>query len=282
MTFRFTCPCGQQLQAKDELAGRVMKCPACGTVQAIPGTPVDTPAPASAGPPPQAPANGPVAGAATTMVRFECACGRRLQARAEAVGRPARCPSCASVVAIADAPPLVRFRCACGQAIQAREDYAGRAARCPACARTVLIPPEDDPRFHELIGEHPGLHAAPSAGPWLGEGFPQRGAWGAPDPSRWPGVAAVVLVLVLAGGGAAALFWPQITEFFATRGAAGGSAKTAKGGKGGMAVVSLEAPPVDLSKFSDLELVPRDALGFVSLRVADWWNSEAGKKVQAQ
>lgn len=36
MPIPFSCPCGKKLLAKEEFAGRRMKCPACGTVLAIP------------------------------------------------------------------------------------------------------------------------------------------------------------------------------------------------------------------------------------------------------
>src|SRR5713226_4585238 len=37
MAIRFTCPCGQELQARDEHAGRKTRCPKCGAEPVIPG-----------------------------------------------------------------------------------------------------------------------------------------------------------------------------------------------------------------------------------------------------
>src|SRR5262249_50901254 len=72
-------------------------------------------------------------------------------------------------------------------------------------------------------------------------------------------------------GGLAFWLWDRVSQ------RPGGGTQTAKN------VPLPAAPPVvDLGKLSDLDLVPRSALGFVSVRVADWWHSESGKKLQAQ
>ncbi len=42
MPIRMACPCGQKLQVKDEHAGKVIKCPACGTALRIPDARVAT------------------------------------------------------------------------------------------------------------------------------------------------------------------------------------------------------------------------------------------------
>ena len=53
----FACACGRELRAPDDLAGRQVRCPACGQTQPVPQAdarvqPED--APRSAGPPPEA------------------------------------------------------------------------------------------------------------------------------------------------------------------------------------------------------------------------------------
>jgi hypothetical protein len=40
MPIIFHCSCGKKLQAKDEMAGRHLKCPACHTVLSVPGSPL--------------------------------------------------------------------------------------------------------------------------------------------------------------------------------------------------------------------------------------------------
>src|SRR5712691_1227850 len=37
MSILLTCPCGQQLRARDEQAGQAMQCPACGSQLVVPG-----------------------------------------------------------------------------------------------------------------------------------------------------------------------------------------------------------------------------------------------------
>ena len=61
MAITFACECGKQMQAKDEFAGRRMKCPACQRVVTIPGA-VAAPGPATpAASPVEMPALVPVA-----------------------------------------------------------------------------------------------------------------------------------------------------------------------------------------------------------------------------
>jgi len=40
MSLSFNCTCGKPLKSKEEMAGRKTKCPHCGTILTIPGTPV--------------------------------------------------------------------------------------------------------------------------------------------------------------------------------------------------------------------------------------------------
>jgi hypothetical protein len=56
MTFLLSCECGKKLRAKDEWRGTRVKCPACGHVIAIPGTPVQAAVPSRADRPAKSPA----------------------------------------------------------------------------------------------------------------------------------------------------------------------------------------------------------------------------------
>src|SRR5438270_8920383 len=98
MPVSFGCHnCGKQLQARDEFAGRRLKCPGCGTILTIPGG-------AAAAPPPPAravfhdepapPPPPPPSPAAPALVKFVCACGRRMKARLADVGGEVECPDC--------------------------------------------------------------------------------------------------------------------------------------------------------------------------------------------
>jgi hypothetical protein len=105
-----TCACGKQIRVPDELVGRRVKCPGCGD-------PVDVPAPAKAAartvapsrPAPArkpAPANedGPVEKGVPALIRFECECGKALQAKAEHAGKKIRCPACQELVTVPSGP----------------------------------------------------------------------------------------------------------------------------------------------------------------------------------
>src|SRR5436189_6455180 len=48
MAIQFACPCGKPLQARDDFAGRKMRCPACGSVLTIPSPGGSTPSIATA------------------------------------------------------------------------------------------------------------------------------------------------------------------------------------------------------------------------------------------
>jgi DNA-directed RNA polymerase subunit RPC12/RpoP len=45
MLIQFTCECGQQLQAREEHAGRVIRCPKCGHESTVPAREAIRPAP---------------------------------------------------------------------------------------------------------------------------------------------------------------------------------------------------------------------------------------------
>src|SRR5262245_18556637 len=70
MAIRFTCPCGREIQAKDEYAGTEGRCPSCGEVVRIPSlaeapqprqdAEPARPFPRPASPRPWAPADGDV------------------------------------------------------------------------------------------------------------------------------------------------------------------------------------------------------------------------------
>jgi hypothetical protein len=49
MPIQYTCPCGRRLQAREEHAGRLARCPACGAETSVPTTDTDRPAPAPPG-----------------------------------------------------------------------------------------------------------------------------------------------------------------------------------------------------------------------------------------
>ena len=104
------CSCGAKFKAKQELAGKRVKCPSCGHPLTVPG------AEASAGP-----------------IRVACDCGREFRAKAELAGKQVKCPACSRPLAIP-----------CTQAVVSLQSQAARAsvtlpaspeggAACPHC-----------------------------------------------------------------------------------------------------------------------------------------------------
>jgi DNA-directed RNA polymerase subunit RPC12/RpoP len=107
MPIPFTCECGKQLQAKEEFAGRRIKCPACQRLLTIPAAPAAVTV--AAVEPVTVPAAAPPVAAGP--IRFSCRCGKWLQADASKVGRPLRCPGCGATMTVpahSETPPPVR------------------------------------------------------------------------------------------------------------------------------------------------------------------------------
>lgn len=71
------CQCGKSFQAKPELAGKRVKCPACGQVIQVPRPPATD-----------------SAGGAAAKIAVACRCGSRFQAQPQLAGKQVACPSC--------------------------------------------------------------------------------------------------------------------------------------------------------------------------------------------
>ncbi len=79
MSILATCQCGKSFNAKPDLAGKTVKCPACGSALSIPK------------PEPKPAADG---------IRVSCTCGRAFNAPPALAGKKAKCPGCGSVLSI--------------------------------------------------------------------------------------------------------------------------------------------------------------------------------------
>lgn len=77
MTISAICACGAKLEAKEELAGKRVKCPKCASTLTVP--------------------NG---SAAVTSIRAACQCGQAFQAKATLAGRSVKCPSCGQALVV--------------------------------------------------------------------------------------------------------------------------------------------------------------------------------------
>jgi hypothetical protein len=203
-----------------------------------------------------------------------CQCGKQLKVNDEFVGRRVKCPDCESVLTVpggdernavtAGAPSrsasaaggIIRFTCGCGKQMQAKSEFAGKKAKCPDCGAVLAIPGADpyagrnsfDFDEQERVSDRQ-MRSRGRAGA-AGEDFDQdaprsrRQAAAGGKRRMWPWVAGIAAVLLLVGGG---LAW-----FFIFR-----AKKTSP----------------------DLALVPRDAMGFVTIRLGDWLKSDSGKGI---
>lgn len=80
MPISVACSCGKRFRAKDELAGRRLKCPTCGSA-------IQVPSPQPASPP---------------TIEVACACGKQLRAKPELAGKRVKCPACGDPISIPD------------------------------------------------------------------------------------------------------------------------------------------------------------------------------------
>jgi hypothetical protein len=235
-------------------------------------------------------------------IQFRCQCGRQLAAKVEYAGKRMRCPACQQVVLIPlksvvpapavqapkpdPAPPvMVQFECTCGQRMQAKATNAGKMTRCPACESVVAIPDRDSgppaETFREDLATASGQPVHVWADPEAEEsprGRPSAPRRGSPLP--WV-IGAVILLLLAGGGGAYWYFFiyqdkkpnppPEQPRRPVPAVNLNGDAR---------GVEPPRSPRQGPATTADLDLVPRDALGFVSVRVADIWNSDVGQAAQ--
>jgi hypothetical protein len=214
-------------------------------------------------------------------ISFLCSCGKQLRVPEDYAGRRVKCPGCGEPLTVpageapARAAGTVRFACSCGKQMQARAEYAGQPAKCPGCGAVVIIPGAEEAAGSagsRIRSDKPEPKRAGVAGRGrrdeeYEDEEPERRRrrrdedeedWDEPRGKRgrksgkkkralWPWLLAGSLALLLLVGGG-------LTAFLLLR---GGSA-------------------------SDLAFIPPDAQGFVTIRVADVWKTDAAQKVVAQ
>lgn len=187
-------------------------------------------------------------------IQVKCSCGKQLRVPDDYLGKRVKCPACGSTqtvqattggeVTAAQPSGMVRFSCGCGKQMQTRAEHAGSIVQCPSCGGEVTVPGGKRPRREE-----PAIST---------ERSPQRSAldFRDDDPAdrprerrgrrkqggkTWLVVGGLCLLLLLVGGGIAAYFL-----FFA-------------------------------GVSDDMALIPADAQGFVTVRVADVYKSDVVK-----
>lgn len=204
-------------------------------------------------------------------IRFTCDCGQTLAVGDEHAGKSVRCTACKAVKVVPSAPPValpvkaappaaIRFSCAdCGQVVQARGEHTGKQTKCPGCGKVLTIP---------AAAAHVKMPVAVQANKPAPPPIPVRNETrserpNAPVPSKRkvpsPGI------LIAAGAGLLLLLGVGVWLLFFR----GGSTPDNPDGPGGDAVAD------------DFIVVPGDALGFGSIRVAELLKHDLAKKALA-
>jgi DNA-directed RNA polymerase subunit RPC12/RpoP len=214
-------------------------------------------------------------------VTMSCECGKQLRVNEEHVGKRIRCPGCGEPVLVknpeeksaAKKPAgggstagMLTFNCACGKKMQAKAEFAGKTVKCPECGEGVKVPRggKDEDDRDDRNGSRParderddrderdervGSRQTRSRRDDADEDERPRSRKSKPEKK-----------------GGSGMFWLLI---------------------GGVAVLLLVGVVVLLMMFmgggasGEMALVPGDAVGFTTVRVADILNSEVGKEALA-
>lgn len=250
MPLTLNCPCGKQLRVRDDSAGGRVRCPACERVLNVPagnGAPAP-PRPAAAPPPP------------ADAIRFACSCGKQLRVKAEFAGRMTRCPDCNTQFTIPaagggtaappakarlrpDLPPAGRP----GRDDDDRDDRPSRRRDDEDDDRPRRSRRDDDEEDRPRRGRRDDDEEERGR-------RPRRKAAARGSGLTWLLVGAAALLLLVGGG---------VTAWLLFR-----SPKAGPGGGGGGGGGQAAAAP-------DLDFVPADVQGFVTIRVAALMKDDA-------
>jgi hypothetical protein len=206
-----------------------------------------------------------------------CSCGKQLRVPDEYVGRRVKCPGCGEpqlvttagpstpvpaktnpapsrVDEVAVRPGMVLLTCVCGKTMQTRAEYAGRSIRCPACQEAVLVPvsaePDSESRPRSRISTQRSNQPAGASRLQREDDADREGRSIRKKAPRKEKGSPWLLVVLLVGG------------LLVLAGGIVGAWLLLRGGSG------------DASS-ADLALVPANAEGFVTLRVAEVWKHQA-------
>ncbi len=241
MAIRFNCDCGQTITARDEYAGRKVQCVGCKKVLTVPGGKK----PAASTPVPTSKPTEPAPEPAPEANPFF---GQEtLNTAFDPVPPvPGPAPVITTPPAPSAAPPpraaspgVVRFRCLCRAEYQARREHAGQPTRCPRCGEILFIPASASPEPATAAVDRPDRYVPRPEGTSFGVK-----------------VLVVLLVLALtAGGGFAAwaLYFHKVAERVRDR--------------------------EQFLNANVLDLVPPDAVAFVSVREGEFLKGVDGRLI---
>lgn len=223
-------------------------------------------------------------------ITFACECGKQLKTADDNAGKRVKCPACGEAVAVpassrAPAGSAIRFRCDCGKQLQAKPELVGRKVRCPGCAAEMTVPGggEDGIQATKPAAKKPDLAAATrkspkpkAAPPPDDEDRPRKKKRDLEDEaddadeedrprkrmkSKPPAKSNLPLILGIGGGllllvvgGSLGAWW-----YFS-------KPDPTKPGGGTQQAHNQQQQPQQ-PQVTDLDLVPRDAVGFISVRV---------------
>lgn len=130
------CKCGGKFQAKDELAGKQLKCPQCKSAITV-GQP-----------------RSPQQQQPTGKLNVQCKCGKKYQVKPELAGQTLKCSACQSPITIPTGKPKqtqrqqpagggngqIKVKCSCGQIYTVKASMAGKGVKCQKCGSAMKIP----------------------------------------------------------------------------------------------------------------------------------------------
>ncbi len=232
-------------------------------------------------------------------IPFACSCGKSFQAKDEFAGKRTKCPACGQILVIppppqaeapADPPAAwIHFRCECGKEFKVKPEFAGRSTKCPACGRTLVVPGGQAPPPPTLPPETPQVETAAGAvtDSWKDEIAAEEGLEDQPPLKKRPArrrsralliAVGVIVVLIAGAGGGAAYYWLlrpfwEAGKPIARKPADGHRLAAANDANDGAEKVNLG---------EDLNLVPKDAVGFAAVRLADWAASPLVQQLRKQ
>lgn len=132
------CQCGGKFQAKDELAGKTLKCPSCRQPIQVAAPQTKKPAPKPAG----------------KTIALKCKCGQKLKVPANMAGKKVKCKKCQTPLTIPAGKPkpgpkpqqpspaadTIKVQCKCGQIYSVKASMAGKGVKCQKCGAAMKIP----------------------------------------------------------------------------------------------------------------------------------------------